>query len=417
MWLRRRLVLPLLLAVVAPGPVPTTALAEPAQPDAAPPDSPAADKAATTANSQASDSQNPNGLIYVLNSGEANILVLDGASREEVRRIAVLREVHHLALTPKGDMLLVGDSGANEMLFINPLTGEMVKREALSNPYHMGFSPDGKKLVVTSLRRDQVDIYDWDGAALTLKARLRMPDMPSHVAFSPDSKMAYVTLQGIRALAAISLETSQPAWTLDVGPQPAGVTWHEGRLLIGIMGSDHVAVVNPETRLTERTIKAGRGAHAIFPAPPRDGKPGLLYVTSRVDSRITVLDPATLGIVKVLDVPGGPDCVTFDPNGKLWVTQRWIGRIALVDPESGALEGFRVGRSPHGILFEPTARPTATVGATATAPVPVITPASATEARPAAVSSARTPSVIPPAPPTPPPASGRRLFTPRSPAN
>jgi YVTN family beta-propeller protein len=395
MRLLRRSVLPLLLGPLLNGLSPAPGRAETATP--------------------ASGGTDPAGLVYVLNSGEANILVLDAATREEVRRIPVLREVHHLALTPKGDMLLIGDSGANEMLFLNPKTGEMVKREALSNPYHLGFSPDGQVLVITSLRRDQVDIYGWDGTALTLLGRLKLPDMPSHMAFSPDSKIVYVTLQGTRALTAISLETRQPSWSVDVGPQPAGVIWHEGKLLVGIMGSDNVAVVDPATQQVERRIKVGRGAHAVFPGPVRDGKPGLLYVTSRVDSRISVLDPTSLEVVKVLDVPGGPDCVSFDPQGRLWVTQRWLGRIALVDPETGAVESLRVGRSPHGILFEAGAAVTPvavqTPAAAAAPPVGVVAPAAA-----APVAGAPAPAPTPAAagPLAEAPARGRRLFAPRA---
>ncbi|MCG7359817.1 beta-propeller fold lactonase family protein [Roseomonas sp. ACRSG] len=401
MRLPRGFVLPLLLATLAP----SLALGQTAPAAMPAPDAPAGPAATEPAPA-------PNGLVYVLNSGEANILVLDAATREEVRRIPVLREVHHLALTPDGSTLMIGDSGANEMLFLNPATGEMVKREPLSNPYHLGFSPDGKHLVITSLRRDQVDIYGWDGQALTLQARLRMPDMPSHIAFSPDSKLAYVTLQGNNLLTAIDLQTQEPVWKLDVGPQPAGVTWHEGKLLVGIMGRDYVAVVNPESRQVERRIKVGRGAHAIFPAPPKEGRPGLLYVTSRVDSRITVLDPATLETVKVLDVPGGPDCVSFDPQGRLWVTQRWIGRVAMVDPETGTLENQPVGRSPHGVLFQPVATPVpvaASAPATSPAPAPIggvslVAPAAAAEA-PAA-------EAAPPVPASPAPS--RRLFAPRA---
>ena len=50
-------------------------------------------------------------LVFVLNSGEANIQLLDGRSHEEIRRIPVLREVHHLTLTPDRSQILVGDSG------------------------------------------------------------------------------------------------------------------------------------------------------------------------------------------------------------------------------------------------------------------------------------------------------------------
>lgn len=297
------------------------------------------------------------GLVYVLNSGDATIQVLDGATRAEKARIPVLREVHHLALTPDGGTLMVGDSGANEMLFIDPSTGALLKREALSNPYHLGFSPDGRFLVITSLRRGQVDIYRWDGKGLELAKRLTMPEMPSHLAYDPDGKTVYVTLQGNGTVAAISLETLEPLWTVEVGPEPAGIIWHGDRLLVGIMGSDHVAVLDPARQSVERTITVGRGAHALFPSP--DGK--TIYVTSRVDSRISLLDPGTLEVTRSLSVPGGPDCVTFDPQGRLWVTLRWKGRIGVVDPVTGAMETHRVGRSPHGILFSATPSPAAAV--------------------------------------------------------
>lgn len=288
-------------------------------------------------------------LLYVLNSGDADIQVLDADTREEVRRISVLREAHHLVWAPDHSVLLIGDSGGNEMLFIQPTTGEVIKRERISNPYHMEFSPDGKHLVVTSLRRNQVDIYNWDGADLTLAARLRVSDKPSHLAYRPDSKIVYVTLQGARSLIAISLETNQPLWTMEVGRDPAGVIWHRDRLLIGIMGSDNIAVVDPETRAVERRIVVGRGAHALFVAP----NDGPIYVTSRVDSRITVLDPGSLAVLQAWNVPGGPDCLTFDPEGRVWATLRWAGRVAQVDVEAGTMEDTRVGRSPHGVLFVP----------------------------------------------------------------
>jgi len=288
-------------------------------------------------------------LLYVLNSGDADVQVLDAGTREEVRRIPILREAHHLVWAPDHSVLLIGDSGGNEMLFVQPATGEVIKRERISNPYHMEFSPDGKHLVVTSLRRNQVDIYAWSGTDLTLTGRLRVDRTPSHLAYRPDSKVVYVTLQGSRSLIAISLETNQPLWTMEVGRDPAGVVWHHDKLLVGIMGSDHVAVVDPVTHTVERRIVVGRGAHALFVAP----NDGPVYVTSRVESRITVLDPGTLATLYAWNVPGGPDCLSFDPDGKVWATLRWAGRVALVDAEAGTMEETRVGRSPHGVLFVP----------------------------------------------------------------
>ncbi|WP_338662386.1 beta-propeller fold lactonase family protein [Pararoseomonas sp. SCSIO 73927] len=288
-------------------------------------------------------------VVFVVNSMDPGVQVVDTETRAEIRQIPVLREPHHLVLSPARDVLLVGDSGGNEILFLDPATGEVKKRERIANPYNLEFSPDGKTLVVTGLRRDQVDIYAWDGPTmgLTLLGRVKPGDMPSHIAYRPDSKMAYVTVQGSRAVAAIDLETRQVAWTLQVGREPAGIIWHNGRLLVGVMGADYVAVVDPEARKVERQIRVGRGAHAVFPSPGG----GPIYATSRVDSRITALDPVTLDVMRTYEVPGGPDCISFDEHGRLWTTLRWNRQLGLLDPETGAVTTSPVGRSPHGIFF------------------------------------------------------------------
>jgi streptogramin lyase len=115
------------------------------------------------------------------------------------------------------------------------------------------------------------------------------------------------------------------------------------------MGADHFAVLNPETRQVERTIPIGRGAHTIFRAP--DGR--TLWATSRVESRLMAIDPATLERRALHEIPGGPDDLAFDNRGRVWMTLRWAARIGVLDPATGLLETMRVGRSPHGIFLQP----------------------------------------------------------------
>jgi YVTN family beta-propeller protein len=287
-------------------------------------------------------------LLYVLNSGEASVSVLDPATRQELRRIPMLREPHHLVLAPGGRQLAIADSGGNEIHFVDAATGEVLRRERISNPYHLEYSPDGRFFVVASLRRDQVDLYD--AATLEMLQRFRPGDMPSHIAFSPDSRRVFVTLQGDRAVAAFDLQARTLLWTAEVGREPAGIIWHRGRLIVGIMGADHFVSLDPETREVTTAFTIGRGAHAIFPAP--DGR--ALFATSRVDSRLAEVDPQTLEVRRVWNIPGGPDCLTFDPEGRVWMTLRWAGRVAMLDPSrpDAVPETVRVGRSPHGIFFK-----------------------------------------------------------------
>jgi len=285
------------------------------------------------------------GIAIVLNSGSASLSLVDMATETEIRRIPVLREPHHVALSPDRRSLLVGDAGGNEMLFLDPATGAIQRRMPLADPYQLGFSPDGKWLAVTGLARNQVDIYD--AATMRLAKRFPIRSMPSHLVFAPDSSVVYVTLQGSNQLAAFDLHAMEPLWTTAVGETPAGVIWLDGKLLVADMGTDYIAVVDPTDGHTIRRVVTGRGAHQLFLSPDRR----VLYVNNRVAGTTTALDPATLAIERTYKVPGGPDCIDFAPDGKLWITQRFVQKVAVLDPRTGDIQSFPVGRSPHGIFL------------------------------------------------------------------
>jgi DNA-binding beta-propeller fold protein YncE len=236
------------------------------------------------------------------------------------------------------------------MLFLDPKTAEIRRRMPVTDPYQLQFSPDGKFLVVTGLARNQVDVYD--AATLRLIKRFPASSMPSHIAFSPDSSMAYASLQGTNRLAAYDLKRLDVAWTADVGNTPAGVLWHHGKLLVANMGTDGIVVVDPLDGRVEQHIRTGRGAHQIFSSP--DGK--LLWVNNRVDGTTVALDARSLAVLRSYKVPGGPDCIDFAPDGTLWITQRFIQKVGVLDPATGVLRSFPVGRSPHGIFLTESVR-------------------------------------------------------------
>jgi YVTN family beta-propeller protein len=284
-------------------------------------------------------------LAIVLNSGSASLSLVDMATLAEIRRVPVLREPHHVALSPDRRSLLVGDAGGNELLFLDPATGELQRRMPLADPYQLGFSPDGKWLAVTGLARNQVDIYD--AATMKLAKRFPIRSMPSHLAFAPDSSVVYVTLQGSNQLSAFDLGAMDTLWVAQVGETPAGVIWLDGKLLVADMGTDYIAVVDPTDGHTVRRVVTGRGAHQLFLSPDRR----VLWVNNRVAGTTTALDPAMLAVRRAYKVPGGPDCIDFAPDGRLWITQRFVQQVAVLDPRTGEVQSFPVGRSPHGIYL------------------------------------------------------------------
>jgi YVTN family beta-propeller protein len=283
----------------------------------------------------------------VLNSDDDTISVIDSGSYHEVSRAHVGRGPHHLIATPDGRTLVIAMSGSNELVLIDRATGIEKQRITASDPYQIGFSPDSKWFVAASLRLDHVDIYD--AGTFQLVYRLPAATMPSHIAFSADSKTVFVTLQGTGGLISIDLASGKPNWTVPVGPTPAGiVTRPGGTLLVGVMGSDYIAEIDSQNGSVIRKIQTGPGAHNFLAAP--DGK--LLYVSNRVAGTISVLDAKTLDVTATLQAPGGPDDMAISPDGQeLWVTGRWHAWVDVIELASGTLKTtVPVGRSPHGIF-------------------------------------------------------------------
>ena len=285
----------------------------------------------------------------ILNSDDDSLSVVDTGAYKEISRTYIGRAPHHLMLTPDGKFLIVAMAGGNELVFIDRSTGQVKERLPASDPYQIGFSPDGKWFVATSLRLDRIDIYD-PTAGYRLVHRLPAATIPSHIGFSPDSRTVYVTLQGSNRLTAIDLASGDPVWTVPVGRQPAGVLVRpSGTILVGIMGSDHIAEVDPTNGAVIRQIYTGRGAHNFLLTP--DGK--TLYVSNRVAGTISILDAATLAVVGTIVAPGGPDDMVLTPDGQeIWATARWRASVDVIDRATGTLKTtVPVGRSPHGIFL------------------------------------------------------------------
>ena len=93
----------------------------------------------------------------------------------------------------------------------------------------------------------------------------------------------------------------------------------------------------------------GDGAHNIF----IDTRRNVLYVSNRGPGQtgLTALDPKTFEILRTYPIPGGPDDISIDPDGQIWICLRFAESVAVLNPDTGAYSTIPVGRSPHGIFL------------------------------------------------------------------
>ncbi|AJK47154.1 beta-propeller fold lactonase family protein [Burkholderia plantarii] len=303
--------------------------------------------------------------VIVLNSAEATLSLIDENSHQVVGTMPTGKEPHHLMATPDNSSLIVANSVSNSLMFLDPRTGALQRTvEGIDDPYQLGFSPDRKWFVAAGLRLDRVDIYSYDGHNVKLARRVPLAVMPSHLAFTNDSRTVLVSLQVSGELAAIDLPTQTVKWKMKVGKVPAGLWMTPGNkyVLVGMTGADYVAVVDWRDQKVVKTIPTGKGAHNFRSLA--DGTH--VAVTNRVANTISIIDENTL--TNVGDITGllpGPDDMELSADRKtLWVTFRFAKKVGVIDLASRRLiQTIPVGRSPHGIYFYDRAPVTAPNGA------------------------------------------------------
>ena len=290
--------------------------------------------------------------IFVLNSLEANVSVINPETWQVTQRIPTGKEPHHLYLTPDEKSVIVANAGSDSLTFIDPRTAEVqrVVRGTL-DPYHLRFSPDMKWFVTVANRLNHIDIYRWDGKDLALAKRIPSGKTPSHIWIDTKSTTAYATMQDSDELVAVDLATQTLKWRVKTGAMPADVfgTPDDKHLLVGLTGSDHVQVFDvtgPQAKLV-KSIPTGEGAHAFRALG--DGRH--VFVGNRVANTVNKIDYTKLESVGQFKAPGGPDCMEVTADGKLLlVSSRWIKKVSVIDIATGQLvRQVKVGKSPHGI--------------------------------------------------------------------
>ncbi|HDR8920312.1 TPA: beta-propeller fold lactonase family protein [Burkholderia vietnamiensis] len=291
--------------------------------------------------------------VIVLNSGEATLSLIDDSSHQVVSTLPTGKEPHHLMATPGNESLIVANSVSNSLMFLDPTSGKTQRLiDGIADPYQIGFSPDRKWFVSTGLRLDRLDIYRYDGSNLTLAKRLPLATMPSHIAFTRDSRTAFISLQVSGEIAAIDLPTQNVRWKMKVGKVPAGLWMTPGDryILVGMTGADYVAVVDWREQKIVKTIPTGKGAHNFRSLV--DGKH--VAVTNRVANTISIIDEDALtNVGEINGLLSGPDDMELSADRRyLWVTFRFARQVGIIDLSNRRLiQTIAVGRSPHGIYF------------------------------------------------------------------
>lgn len=290
--------------------------------------------------------------LFVLNSLDASVSVIDPVTWTETSRISTGKEPHHLYLTPDEKSLIIANALGDSLTFIDPKTAQVQRTvRGIVDPYHLRFTPDMKWLVTAGNRLNHVDFYRWDGQDLTLVKRVSTGRTPSHLWIDSASRRVYASMQDSDEIVAMDIATQTIVWRAATGSTPADIYGSpDGRqLFVGLTGSDSVEVFDISQTVPHsiKLIKTGRGAHAFRAAG--DGRH--LFVSNRVADTISKINMQSGEVVDNYPAPSGPDCMEVSADGRwIYVSSRWARKLSVIDTHTRqVVRQVKVGKSPHGV--------------------------------------------------------------------
>lgn len=327
--------------------------------------------AATGASALAPVAARARPLVYVPNSRDGTVTVIDPHTYRVVRTFPTGALPQHVVPSYDLATLWVANNLGNTLTPIDPVTGREGKNIPVDDPYNLYFTPDGQFAIVIAERRRRLDFRDAHTMTLIQSVPVQCKGV-DHMEFTADGRAAIATCEFSGQVVKVDLATRTILGYITLDPGGLGSaampqdirSSPDGRVFyVADMKANGVFLVDPAAFRRIGFIATGKGAHGIYPS--RDGR--LLYVTNRGwntpaggphgPGSVTALDPATRQIVATWPIPGGgsPDMGNVSADGKeLWLSGRYDAEVYVLSTGTGRLtHRIKVGREPHGLCVWP----------------------------------------------------------------
>lgn len=258
------------------------------------------------------------------------------------------------ALTAAGDRLFVSMPDSNRVAVVESASWKVVSEvETPSRPRRVGLQPDGQYLWVAH----DSGVAVIDARSLEQVARIDTGKGTHDLAFSDDSRFAFVTNEADGTVSVIDVAKLAKVRDVEAGSRPVSLAWSGQAGAVYVSSADGaLTAVDPESAEPRARLKAEPGLGRIRFAP--GGR--LAFVVNPERDAVHILDAASNRIVQTADVEDQPDQVAF--SDELAYIRHRGSEIVLMVPlktvgEAGrpvSVVDFPGGQHPPGRLPRPT---------------------------------------------------------------
>jgi YVTN family beta-propeller protein len=298
--------------------------------------------------------------VYVANSGNGTVSVIETSTNGVVGEVPVGGEPVDVAITPDGRYAWVVDGSGGTVSAIDTRTRTVVQGPigVGAAPRGIAITPNGGRVYVTNSGDDTVTVLN-TGTFQPVGDPIPVGKEPDGVAITPDGGTAFVAQRG-GDISVIDTNSAEVVDTIDdsFGPSRIAITQDGRRAFVTNHLSDSVTAFSPASRSVIGTpIAVGSEPTGIGATP----NGSFAYAASAVDGTLTQIDTGLdLPIGAPLEFPGATG-VAITPDGvQGYVTDGGGSTVSVLDTNRGLPAGaITVGEKPVAVAVVPDQGPSA----------------------------------------------------------
>lgn len=281
--------------------------------------------------------------IPVGNAGEA--IVADAATRSVIGRVTDLPEVHGLAVTPDGRLLVAASFAEVETGGPTP-----PKPAGMAEEEHAAHHGGGGGKGAAGAPASFASLVD--AASGKILRRVAIPGAAHHVAISPDGALAAFTHPGTGKISVIGLAQGAVIAEVATGPFPNYAVFAPdgGTLFVSNAGNGTVSEVDTARWFVRRNVAVGASPEHL--ALSADGR--RLYVAEVDDGTVAEIDTGAARVLRRFEVGGLLHGLDLAEDGtRLFVAARERGELVAIDLTAGTLRRRPLAPEPYHLATVP----------------------------------------------------------------
>lgn len=277
--------------------------------------------------------------VYIPLGSAGEVLVVDAQTDKVIGQIKDLPDVHGLAATPDGRLLIAASYSetAADAAAPPPKPAGMPESE---HEAHHGAAPmvpqGGMKSIVSVI----------DASTGTIVRRIEVPGAAHHVATTPDGRYAILTHPNAGQVSVIDLMNYALTATVHTGPSPNYVAVNpEGtQVFVSNAGNDTISELDPERWIVRRNIVAGKSPeHLVLSHDARR-----LYVANVNDGTVSEIDTQGGSVMRTFKVGGFLHGLDLSDDGRrIFVTARERNELVAINTHTLDVTRTPLGPAPY----------------------------------------------------------------------